>query len=210
MTVISTHLSETIKDNSSELLTFTETQKLLDEVDKPHQKLVSDMVPSQISMSGVQRVLQNLLAERVSIRDLSTILEGISEACSINRNTTFITEHVRMRLSRQICATNSNNENVVTLVTLSPEWEKNMSDALVSTDEGYHLALAPSKLQEFATKVREIFENQAIQGENPVLLTSANIRPHIRSIIERFRPLTTVLSQNEIHPKAKIKTVATI
>ncbi|ARN85262.1 flagellar biosynthesis protein FlhA [Candidatus Nucleicultrix amoebiphila FS5] len=210
MTVISTHLSETIKDNSSELLTFTETQKLLDEVDKPHQKLVSDMVPSQISMSGIQRVLQNLLAERVSIRDLSTILEGISEACSINRNTTFITEHVRMRLSRQICATNSNNENVVTLVTLSPEWEKNMSDALVSTDEGYHLALAPSKLQEFATKVREIFENQAIQGENPVLLTSANIRPHIRSIIERFRPLTTVLSQNEIHPKAKIKTVATI
>ena len=87
-TVITTHLTEIIKDNMSELLSYAETQKLLDELPKEHQKLVADLIPGQISVSGVQRVLQNLLGERVSIRDLPTILEGISEACGYSRNVT--------------------------------------------------------------------------------------------------------------------------
>ncbi|MEE8563821.1 MAG: flagellar biosynthesis protein FlhA, partial [Alphaproteobacteria bacterium] len=101
-TVITTHLTEVIKDNMAELLSYAETQKLLDELDKEHQKLIGDMIPNQISLGGVQRVLQNLLAERVSIRDLPTILEGISEACGQSRNVAMITEHVRSRLARQI------------------------------------------------------------------------------------------------------------
>ena len=108
-TVLTTHLTEILKDNMAELLSYAETQKLLDELDKSHQKLVDDLVPSQISVGGIQRVLQNLLAERVSIRDLPTILEGIAEACGYSRNISVVTEHVRARLARQICEANTDD-----------------------------------------------------------------------------------------------------
>src|SRR6185437_2577461 len=123
-TVITTHLTETIKDNMAELLSYAETQKLIDELDKGHQKLVTDMVPAQISMVGIQRVLQNLLTERVSIRDLPTILEGIAEACGYSRNISVITEHVRARLARQISDANTVGDGgFIPIVGLSPQWE---------------------------------------------------------------------------------------
>ncbi len=209
-TVITTHLTEVVKDNMAELLSYSETQKLIDELDKPHQKLVTDMVPSQIPMSSIQRVLQNLLGERVSIRDLPTILEGIFEACGASRNISIITEHVRMRLARQISDTNTNDLGFIPLVSLSPQWEQSFAEALAGQGEERHLSMQPSRLQEFIQAVRTNFERLAARGENAVLLTSPAIRPYVRSIIERFRPMTVVMSQNEIHPKARIKTLATI
>ncbi len=209
-TVITTHLTEVIKDNMAELLSYAETQKLLDELDKEHQKLIGDMVPNQISLGGVQRVLQNLLAERVSIRDLPTILEGISEACGQSRNVAMITEHVRSRLARQISNMSTNEQGYIPLVTLSPEWEQTFAESVVGTGEDRQLSLPPSRLQEFIAALRNTFERQAMMGETPVLLTSPAIRPFVRSIVERFRPMTVVMSQNEVHPKAQIKTVGQI
>jgi flagellar biosynthesis protein FlhA len=209
-TVITTHLTEVVKDNMSELLSYAETQKLIDELDKAHQKLVSDMVPSQIPMGSVQRVLQNLLAERVSIRDLSTILEGIFEVCTGSRNVSVITEHVRARLARQISDANSNDQGVIPLVSLSPQWEQTFAESLAGQGEERHLSMAPSRLQEFIQAIRRTFEQLALRGEAPVLLTSPAVRPYVRSIIERFRAMTVVMSQNEIHPKARIKTLGTI
>lgn len=208
--VITTHLTEIIKDNMSELLSFSETQKLLEGLDEAHQKLLKDIVPTQISNSVIQRVLQNLLAERVSIRDLGTIIEGISEVCSYSRNVTVITEQVRVRLARQLCASNEAGDHVLHLVALSPEWESAFQDALVGDGEVKQLALQPSKMQVFIARVREVLDQHAMKGELPVLLTSPNIRYHVRSIIERFRPSTVVMSQSEIHPKARIKTVGQI
>jgi flagellar biosynthesis protein FlhA len=209
-TIITTHLTEIIKDNMADLLSYAETQKLLDELDKEHQKLIADMVPSQISIGGIQRVLQNLLAERISIRDLPTILEGISEACGYTRNVNLITEHVRTRLSRQISDACTNEQGFIPLITLSPEWEQTFTESLTGPDEDRHLAMPPSRLQAFISSLRDTFERQAMMGEMPVLLTSPAIRPYVRSIVERFRPATIVLSQNEIHPKARIKTVGQI
>jgi flagellar biosynthesis protein FlhA len=209
-TVITTHLTEVIKDNMSELLSHSETQKLLDELDKEHQKLVADMIPTQISVGGVQRVLQNLLGERISVRDLSTILEAIAEACGHTRNVMMITEHVRARLARQISDMNANEQGVIPLVTLSPEWEQAFAESLAGTGDDRQLSMAPSRLQEFIGSLRRTFERQAMMGETPALLTSPSIRPYVRSIVERFRPSTTVISQNEIHPKARIKTVGQI
>ncbi|MBE0530401.1 MAG: flagellar biosynthesis protein FlhA [Rhodospirillales bacterium] len=209
-TVITTHLTEVIKDNMSELLSHSETQKLLDELDKEHQKLVADMIPTQISVGGVQRVLQNLLGERISVRDLSTILEAIAEACGHTRNVMMITEHVRARLSRQISDMNANEQGLIPLVTLSPEWEQAFAESLAGTGDDRQLSMAPSRLQEFIGSLRRTFERQAMMGETPALLTSPSIRPYVRSIVERFRPSTTVISQNEIHPKARIKTVGQI
>jgi flagellar biosynthesis protein FlhA len=209
-TVITTHLTEVVRDNTADLLSYAETQKLLDELDRDQQKLIADLVPSQISLNGLQRVLQNLLTERVSIRDLPTILEGISEACGLTRNVMLITEHVRSRLARQICDSNADEDGVISLVTLSPMWERSFTEALIGNGEEKQLAMAPTQLQEFITTVRQTFERFAMQGEVPVLLTSPGVRPYVRSIIERFRPMTVVMSQNDIHPKARIKTLGQI
>ncbi len=209
-TVITTHLTEIVKDNMAEMLSYTETQKLLNELDKEHQKLIADVIPTQITVGGIQRVLQNLLAERVSIRDLPTILEGVSEACAATRNVGQITEHVRARLARQISEANAGREGYIPLVTLSPEWEQAFAESITGTGDDRQLSMAPSKLQKFITTVRQVFERQAMLGEIPVLLTSPAVRPYVRSIIERFRPATVVMSQNEIHPKAKIKTMAQV
>jgi flagellar biosynthesis protein FlhA len=209
-TVITTHLTEIIKDNMSDLLSYAETQKLLDELDKDHQKLIADIIPTQISVGGVQRTLQNLLQERISIRDLPTILEGISEACIQSRNIGLITEHVRSRLARQISDSNTDNDGIILMVTLSPEWEQTFVEALVGAGEEKQLSMAPSRLQEFISSVRQTFERHAMMGEMPILLTSPPIRPFVRSIVERFRPSTIIMSQNEIHPKAKIKTVGQV
>ena len=209
-TVVTTHLTEVIKDNMAELLSYTETQKLLDEMDRSHQKMVADVIPTQITLGGLQRVIQNLLAERVSVRDMAGILEGVSEACTQTRNITQITEHVRSRLARQISDSNTNELGFIPLITLSPDWEHAFAESLVGEGDDRQLAMAPSQLQQFITVVRQTFERHAMMGEAPVLLTSPAIRPYVRSIVERFRPTTTVMSQNEIHPKAKIKTLGQI
>jgi len=209
-TVITTHLTEVIKDHMAELLSYAETQKLLDELGPENQKMVADLIPGQLQLGSVQRVLQNLLAERVSIRDLPTILEGIAEAVGYTRNITTITEHVRSRLARQLSDANTNDEGVVPLVTLAPEWEQSFLESIVGDGDERQLAMAPTKLQEFITAVRNTFEKQAMGGETPVLLVGPVTRPFVRSVIERFRPMTVVLSQNEIHPKARIKTVGQI
>lgn len=209
-TVVTTHLTEIVRDNMADLMSYSETQKLLDELGVDHQKLVADVVPSQISVGGMQRVLQNLLSERVSIRDLQTILEGVSEACGYTRNITQITEHVRARLARQISEMNTAPEGYIPLVALSPDWEQAFGESIVGQGDDRQLSMAPSQLQQFIHDVRTTFDRLNMQGESPVLLTSPAIRPFVRSIIERFRPMTVVMSQNEIHAKARIKTLGQV
>ncbi|MDA0781951.1 MAG: flagellar biosynthesis protein FlhA [Rickettsiales bacterium] len=208
-TVITTHLTEIAKDNINELLSYSETQKLLDGLGEEHKKLVDETVPEKMSVGGVQRVLQNLLSERVSIRDLPTILEAISEVSASTKSVTLITEYVRGRLSRQISFDNVNDDNVIELLALSSLWEKMFTEGL-GEGEDRQLSIPPSKLQEFITNVKRAFNQHEMRGESPVLLVNPSIRPYVRSVVERFRPSTVVLSQNEIHPKVKIKTLGQI
>ncbi|TMK50685.1 MAG: flagellar biosynthesis protein FlhA [Alphaproteobacteria bacterium] len=209
-TVLSTHLTELLKNNMSDLLSYGEVQKLLKELPKEQSELVKDIVPSQVTISGIQRVLQLLLAERISIRDLSTILEGIADALAFSRNPATMVEHVRARLARQICAQNTSHNGYLPLIALSAKWEQAFAESLVGQGEERSLAMQPSKLSEFMTAVRDAFERAARDGEAPVLVTSASIRPFVRSLVERFRSQTTVLSQAEIHPRARLKTVGSV
>jgi len=209
-TVISTHLTEVLKANVADLLSYANVQSLLAGLSKDQQKLLEDMVPNQISVSGILRVLQTLLAERISIRDLPTILEGIAEIAGAGRSTQMIAEHVRSRLARQICAANLGPDGNLPLLTLSPQWEREFADAMVGDGPERHLAMAPSRLQQFIISVQQGFENAAQMGELPVLITSPSIRPHVRSIIERFRPQTVVMSQNEVHPRIRLRTIGAI
>ena len=209
-TVLSTHLTELLKNNMSDLLSYGEVQKLLKDLPKEQGELVKDIVPSLVTISGIQRVLQLLLAERISIRDLSTILEGIADALAFSRNPATMVEHVRARLARQICAQNTSANGYLPLIALSAKWEQAFAESLVGQGEERSLAMQPSKLSEFMTVVRDRFEQAAREGEAPVLVTSAAIRPFVRSLVERFRSQTTVLSQAEIHPRARLKTVGSV
>lgn len=208
-TIIATHLTELVKDNIADMLSYLETQKLLNEVHKDAEKLVADIVPSRITISGVQRVLQNLLNEAISIRDLPTILEGIAESVPLTSNLAQITEHVRGRLARQISAQQS-RDGAIPIVTLSAEWDQAFAESIVGQGDERQLAMAPSALQAFIAAVRETYDRLAGLGEIPCILTNPSIRPFVRSIIERVRPATVVLSQNEIHARARIRSLGTI
>jgi flagellar biosynthesis protein FlhA len=209
-TVLTTHLTEVLKSHMSELLSYAETKKLLDELPPEHKKLVDELIPSQISVTGVQRVLQTLLAERVSIRDLPAILEGIAEAVGHTKNALYITEHVRARLARQLCNQHLAPGGYLPLIALSPAWEQAFAESIIGQGEERQLAMAPSQLQQFITTVRERFDEAGQKGDVPVLLTSPQIRPFVRSIVERFRPQTVVMSQNEIHASVRLRTLGQV
>ena len=209
-TVMTTHLTEVLKTHMSELLSFAETRKLLDELPPEQKKLVDELIPSQISVNGVQRVLQTLLGERVSIRDLPAILEGIAEAVGHTKNALYISEHVRARLSRQLCNQHLSPAGYLPLIALSPAWEQAFAESIVGQGEDKQLAMAPSQLQQFITTVRDRFDEAGQKGDVPVLLTSPQVRPFVRSIVERFRPATVVMSQNEIHASVRLRTLGQV
>jgi flagellar biosynthesis protein FlhA len=209
-TVLTTHLTEILKENMADLLSYSEVQKLLKDLPQEQRKLVEDLIPSTVSATTVQRVLQSLLKERVSIRDLPAILEGVGEAAPHTGSVVNIVEHVRQRLARQLCWQNRSEDGALPIVTLSGDWENAFADSLVGQGDDRQLAMAPSRLQDFIKGVRDTFERAAMNGETPVLLTGPSIRPYVRSIIERFRGQTVVMSQNEIHPKARLRTVGQV
>ena len=209
-TVLATHLTELIKANMSELLSYGEVQKLIKELPKEQGELIKDIVPSLITISGIQRVLQILLAERVSICDLATILEGIADGLGSTRNPAMLAEHVRARLARQLCAQHTTPAGHLPIIALTAKWEQAFAELIVGQGDDRSLAMQPSRLTEFINAVREKFEHAAQEGEAPVLVTSPGIRPFVRGIIERFRAQTSVLAQSEIYPRARLKTVASI
>ncbi|MCQ8239239.1 flagellar biosynthesis protein FlhA [Rhizosaccharibacter radicis] len=209
--VLTTHLTEILRETMSELLSFSETQKLLDDLPREQQKLVADLIPSQISTGAVQRVLQALLAERVSIRDLPTILEGVQEACGSGlRGVAPIVQHVRNRLARQISDAHTGPGGYIPLISLSPEWEGAFLESLVGPPEDRQLAMAPTRLNDFITRLRHALDSAAQNGEQPVILTSSGIRAPVRAIVERLRPATPVLAQSEIFARARIRTVGSV
>jgi len=209
-TVLTTHLTEILKENMADLLTYAEVQKLMKELGVEEKKLVDELIPSVVTVTTLQRVLQTLLREKVSIRDLGAILEGLAEAAPHTSSVTTLVEHVRARLARQLCWQHKGDDGALPIVTLSPEWEAAFAEALIGQGEEKQLAMAPSRLQDFIRAVRDVFERAAMAGETAVLLTGPQIRPYVRSIIERFRGQTVVMSQNEVHPRARLRTVGTV
>ena len=209
--VVATHLTELVRENMSELLSFAETQKLLDELGKDQQKLVADLVPQQVTLGGLQRLLQCLLAERVSIRDLPTILEGVQEAAvGGQRSLPAMLGVVRARLARQLSEAAKGPAGYVPIIALSTDWELAFAESLAGPPEDRQLAMTPSRLQDFMARTRDALDAAANAGESPVLVCSGGIRNHVRAIVERFRPATMVLAQQEIHPRARIRSVGSL
>ncbi len=209
-TVLTTHFTELVKENMAELLTFSAVKQLIEDLPKAQSALVGDITPAQITVSGIQRVLQNLLRERISVRDFGSILEAIAEATSTTTDLLAVTEHVRTRLARQLCNAHLDASGALPVVALSPNWEQAFAEALIGNGAERQLALEPSRLHQFVSDLRGAFERAAQAGDAPVLLTSGPVRPYVRSLVERFRPQTIVMSQNEIHPKARLRSAGAV
>jgi flagellar biosynthesis protein FlhA len=208
-TVIVTHLTEIVKDNLAELLTRAEVEKILEELRGEHGRLIEDLVPEKVSIGVLQKVLQNLLAERVSVRDIPSILETLADHGSV-KNINTLTELVRQRLARQISSQHAGPEGTIPIISLSPTWEKEFNESIISQGEERQLAMAPDKVQAFLRSTKDAFEKQMMSGLQPILLTSPSVRPFARTLIERTLPTIAVLSQSELYPRARIKTVGTI
>jgi flagellar biosynthesis protein FlhA len=208
--VITTHISEILKDNLHEILTYGETQKLLDRQGEDNQKLIEDIIPKDVSVGTLQRVLQGLLKERVSVRDLPTILEAIAEVKGQELTMADTIEHVRFRLARQISFDNVNEEGYIPMVTLSIELEQAFQASLSHQGNEVVFAMAPDQIQEFIQRIQTTYDEYLEKGIIPILLTGPATRPHARTIIERFRPNIILMSQREVHPKVRIKTFGQI
>ncbi|MEM6850595.1 MAG: flagellar biosynthesis protein FlhA [Pseudomonadota bacterium] len=205
--VIITHLAEVIKDSLDQLLTYAVLQRILDNLDIEYHKLLSDLVPGQISMILLQRILQSLLAERVSIRNLPLILEAVSEAAGRTRNLTLMTEHVRMRLGKQICQSLVAEDGFLYVIALSTQWEHQFVESIELRADDRHFAMAPSKVQEFITAARAKIRRATSTELQPALLCSSETRPFVRTLLERVSPGTPIVSHSELHVGVNLKTI---
>lgn len=211
-TMVATHLSAAIKESLADLLSFADVQQLIDDLEKAYQKLFNDIVPTHLSPASFQRVLQNLLKEKVSIRNLSLILESISEACQlphIGKSPLAFSEYTRSCLSRQLCAFYQNKKGVLSIVSLSPYWEGVFQEALSGPEGNKTLILSPTRTHEFMNKTKGVLE-KITTSDTPVILTTAPLRPYVRLTVERFAPHVPVFSQNEIHPKVSLQNLGEI
>jgi flagellar biosynthesis protein FlhA len=207
-TVVATHLSELIKTHSHELLGRQETQNLLDNLAQQYPKLVEELVPGLLSLGVIMRVLQNLLREGVTVRDLRTILETLADWAPVVQDPDQLTEHVRATMARSISSSYSQNGEVLEVMTFDRNVETRIQDALHSTEQGSYLALEPGFAQALINSLSQALQNAA--GGNPVLLCTPTIRLHVKRLTERYLPGLAIISHNEIAPHLKVRSVGTV
>jgi flagellar biosynthesis protein FlhA len=207
-TVLATHITEIIKTHAHELLGRQETKNLLDAVAESHPKVVEELVPKMLSLGEVQKVLQNLLKERASIRDMVTILETLADFGSLTKNAGILTEYCRQALARSLCRPHQNERGELSVFTVNPDIEKGIADGIVHTDQGSYLALEPKQAKEIMGRFRRTLE--AAGPGNPVVLCSPNVRMYVRQLLERFLPNVAILSHSEIPPNVRVVSIGMV
>jgi flagellar biosynthesis protein FlhA len=209
-TVIVTHLAEVIRRHAHELLGRQEVQGLLDTLAKTHPKPVEELVPQQMSVGQVQKVLQHLLREGVGIRDMLTIVECLADHAPQTKDVDQLTEHARQALARSITRKFLGQDGTLALMTLAPQAEQGALDAVQRGSEGTYLALEPTHAKRLVLELGKSMERFAAQGRQPVLLCSAALRPHLRRLLERYLPTLTVLSPAEIPAGVRVQSMGTV
>ncbi|MFO7975288.1 MAG: flagellar biosynthesis protein FlhA [Candidatus Hydrogenedentota bacterium] len=203
--VLATHLTELITTHAPELLSRQDVQNLVNVVRESASTVVEELIPNILTLGEVQKVLQNLLRERVSIRNLETILEVLADFAPRTRDTEILTEYARQALARQICAEYVDEQNRLHLVTLAPELEREILEAVRQSETGEYIPLAPARADEIARNTVEGVQPLVMSGQDPVVLTSAPVRRYFRRVVERFLPRIVVLSYNEIDPAVRLE-----
>ncbi|MFC4768802.1 flagellar biosynthesis protein FlhA [Effusibacillus consociatus] len=208
--VVATHLTEILKRHAYELLGRQETKQLIDSLRNNYPALVEEVVPAVYSIGDIQKVLSNLLREKISVRDLVTILETMADASSYTKDHDLLTEYVRAALARQITHQYRTPGQPLTVVTLSPAVEKMILDHIQHSEQGSYLVLDPMVSQKIYQSLNEQIQYVTATGNPPVVLTSPNIRMHMRRLVERVLPDLPVLSYNELDPAIEVKSGGTV
>jgi flagellar biosynthesis protein FlhA len=208
--VVVTHLTETIRVHASELLTRQETRQLLDQLKEVNAAVVDEVVPDVLSVGEIQRVLQSLLREGVSVRDLGAIVEAIGDKARLTRDVAMLAEYARQALGRTIVAPYLDGENTLRAIALDPSLEQEIAESLVQTADGEFLAMDPVRAHALVEVCAEQVEQALARGGRPVMLCSARVRRHLRRLWEQRLPQLAVCSYNEIAPGVSVETVGVL
>ena len=208
-TVLATHLTEVTKRNIHELLGRQDLTSLINSVNETHPKVVEELIPKVLSVGQTQKILQNLLRERVSIRDMVTILETLADYAPLTKNMSILTEYVRQALGRSICHPYVNDKGELKVFTLSFSLEKTLSDAVTVTDQDSCLNMEPDVARQILERLQKTIGEGTFDG-HPVLLTSSAIRLQVRRLLEHLIPNLVVVSHNEIPPHVKVVSIGTV
>ena len=209
VSVLATHLTEIIKQHAAEILGRQETQNLLDNLQKTNAALVDEVVPNLLSVGEVQKVLANLLSERISIRDMSTILEVLADYGAATKDTDILTEYVRHAMARHITQQNVQN-GVLPCITLDPAIENKIAGSVQRTEHGSYVSLDPDSMQKLLMALQEELKKLTDQGYQPIVLTSPTVRPYFRNLVERSIPGLIVLSHAEIEQNVEIQILGVV
>ena len=209
-TVVATHLTEVLRSHADELLGRQDTQQLLDNLAKTHPKVVEELVPNLLSLGAVQKVLQNLLNERVTIRDILTICETMADYAPMSKDPEILTEYVRQRLARSIIRSFSDEDGKISVLTLAAQVEDIIRESIQKTDQGSFMAMDPNLGQAIIQAIEGQVNRVSEEGYQPVLICSPVIRRYLHQLIARFIPQAMVISHNEITPQVKIESLGTV
>jgi flagellar biosynthesis protein FlhA len=208
-TVMTTHISEMLKQRAPELLGRQETQGLLDNLKESAPKFVDELVPGVVPVAVLQKIMQNLLRERVSVRDLAKILEALADAVSVTRDPIILTEFVRQHLGRAITSPHLSEVNELGVLILDPSIEQVIQQSIETSDRGSFLAMDPNRIQELLVRITNGI-NELLPGVQPVILTNPVVRPHLHRLLERAMPHLAVLSHSEVPLDVRVVSLGTI
>ncbi len=209
-TVMATHITEIIRNNAAELMGRQEVQQLLNNLSKTNPKAVEELVPNVLTLGMVQKVLQNLLRERVSVRNLLGIVETLADYGTMSKDTDLLTEYVRQKLGRFILGPFIQPDGTLPVLTLAPEIEDMLSKHVQKTEHGSYLAMDPAKAEKIIRAIKAEVEKIMMMNIQPVILCSPGIRRHLRRMIEQYVPSVMVISHAEVTPSINIKAVGKV
>lgn len=209
-TILTTHLTEIVKTHAADLLSRQDVHKLLENLAQNYPKVVEELTPNLLPLGTIQKVLQNLLREQVSIKDLLTIVETLSDCASLNKDPDLLTEYVRQKLARTITKNYENKEGILPIITLDQRLEDTLREKIQRGEQGSYLVLEPGWAQKLLAAIKKAWEQGGQMGSPPVLLCSSILRRHLKRLLERFMPQIAVLGHNEIAPPTKIKSLGTV
>ncbi len=208
--VMTTHLSEVVRQHGYEFLGRQEVQKLLENLSKTNPKAVEELTPALLSAGAIQKILQNLVREQVSVRDLLTIVETLADYAALTKDTDLLTEYVRQRLSRSLVKPYVDKDRTLKVFSVAPQIEELITKGINQTEYGSYLALEPVQAQRIVDGAKKALEKGAASVEQPVMLCSSTARRHLKKLLERFQINVAVLAHNEIPNSLKVHSVGAI
>lgn len=210
VTIMSTHLSEVLKKHGAELLGRQEVQGLLDHLRKTHPKAVEELVPNLLPLGIVQKVMQNLVREQVSIRDILTIVETLADYSALTKDADLLTEYVRHKLARAFISPHVGEDGVLKLITLSHDLEDTLVRGVHKTEHGAYLSVDPGIADQLVRSMRNAAEKAMAMSVQPILVASPQLRRHLKKMVEHFVPALMVLSQTELLSDMKFKSIGEV